>query len=54
MTKLIHAHVLNLPPICPIYYSKPFPKCFDSNALCQYHHQLGHDTKKCYGLKNYI
>ena len=29
-------------------------KSFDPKAFCQYHHQNGHDTEKCYSLKHKV
>ena len=51
MSRLLTNNMITLPPIQPLLPTMLASKSFDSKDLCQYHHQNGHDTKKCYSLK---
>ncbi|GLJ50080.1 hypothetical protein SUGI_1065180 [Cryptomeria japonica] len=54
MSHLLHINVIKLPPIKPIDPSKLSSPYFDNNSFCQFHRQFGHDTEKCFALKNKI
>lgn len=54
MLRLSNTNMMKLPPIKPIYTSKPFPSSFDHKSFFQYHYQIIHDTERCYKLKHFI
>lgn len=51
MSQLLQRDVIKLPPIKPIEPYKAASPYFDNNSFYQFHHQLGHDTEKCFALK---
>ena len=51
MNRLLTANMITLPPICPLLLIIMVSKYFVPKTFCQYHHENGHDTEKCYSLK---
>ena len=43
-----------LKPLDPRPIPNPWPARFDVTKRCAYHQSLGHDTDKCFGLRDVI